>query len=156
MMFHFSCGLQDFRLYKVYNLAWIWNVWSTNLLISRFYRIGASFTFSWNFLTLNLGQHHPGTGTIVYFLLLLDFFLCYKTPLPIILLILTETCMQEISMWRERELRLTKNSQGVRKGFLFPLEVETRQSHCEFRLLNLFKKYILIYKLCNTIINPEF
>ena len=103
MMFHFSCGLQDFRLYKVYDLAWIWNVWSTNLLISRFYRIGASFTFSWNFLTLNLGQHHPGTGTIVYFLLLLlDFFLCYKTPLPIILLILTETCMQEISMWRER------------------------------------------------------
>ena len=139
MMFHFSCGLQDFRLYKVYNLAWIWNVWSTNLLISRFYRIGASFTFSWNFLTLNLGQHHPGTGTIVYFLLLLDFFLCYKTPLPIILLILTETCMQEISMWRERELRLTKNSQGVRKGFLFPLEVETRQAHCEFRLVSLFK-----------------
>ena len=38
----------------------------------------------------------------------------------------------------ERELRLTKNSQGVRKGFLFPLEVETRQAHCALRFSNLF------------------
>ena len=54
---------------------------------------------------------------------------------------------RDIDVERERELRLTKNSQGVRKGFLFPLEVETRQAHCEFRLLNLFKKSILIYVL---------
>ena len=91
-------------------------------------------------MTLNLGQHHPGTGTIrILSAAAAGFFFVLQNPSSYNPIDFDRNMhARDIDVERERELRLTKNSQGVRKGFLFPLEVETRQAHCALRFSNLF------------------